>query len=328
MKGKSNPLVWILALVVVALALGWVSIPQTPYSVVPTGQQTIGQQVTSALTCQDDGSNTLDIATLNSLVTHTLYSNGNIAVVGADGTIVATDTTSGGTSLTYSATDIPCAPNAVKGSVYVYAGTTVPLSGNALNSVKASYDVSSISAQKIIPVSNVSSLYLRMYDSANQNLSAGSQNTTTENDATAMGTGSVKSGKIQLYVTNSSSQYGSDDGGLIWAIDNGNSAAFSANSISLSSNYFALTPITCPTRVSAIDAADRCYHSRALKSSDGVMYVDYIATSDIGNPTADITIYIEDPQYILEGGRIVQDSFDASNTNVGGIQQTAIVNIS
>lgn len=338
-KGVSD-LVWVIAVVAILFGVGVLhyngqgfstSSPTTQTQTVTPGGQTTSQQASTFL-CNNGGStNPLYVSDQNTLLTAggTVYQSAPVAVIGSDGRLLATGTTTAGSTLSYTTVNVPCGANA-NGFVYLTAGN-----GNTVNSARLPYDVASkLNDYAQFTQGNVSGLYLAMYGNTNSNTSAldggvvGTIQTATESAATAMGAGSVRSGYIFLSVSNATSQFGSTDGGIIFAIDTVDSSVFSDNAISLSSANIALTPITCPASEVSMHSANRCYSAPAIKTSNGNIRIDWTMNADLGNPgaSADPVLYIDDVQYFQQNSGVVQGTATSANSDVGAPVETVTWN--
>lgn len=326
-KGASD-LMWVAAVVVLLFAVGVLHYngqgfsTTTPTTTVTPGGQTNTPQASNFI-CNNGGStNPVYGSDQNVLLTGagTVYQAAPLAVVSSSGRTLTTGTTTAGSSLSYLTLNVPCGADS-HGFVYLTTGAS-----DTVNSARLPYDVTSkLNDYAQFTEGNVSGLYLALYSSTNTNTSdfkggtLGTIQTATESAATAMGAGSVRSGYIMLSVSNATSQFGSTDGGIIFAIDTVDSSVFSDNAISLSSPNIALSPITCPATETSAHSANRCYAARALKSTDGNVRVDWVMNADLGNPgaSADPVLYIDDVQYFQQSSGVSQGTATGANTDVG-----------
>ncbi len=327
MKGIT-PIMAVLAVVILLAAFGVLNLsgitgfaaapgitPTTPTGVVVTQEQ-----------CQTDGTNTLGVVVRNPLATTvTDYTRASIVAFGSDGQLVATGTSDGSATLTFTDLNIPCQPGKLTGTINVLSGTTDP--GSAVNYVTGTYDLTGgrLSDQVILAASNNTNLNLCIRattDRSNVTEGCDTANTANETAAVTMGANDVRSRIITFQGVTGSSQFGSQLG-LLWQIDTVDSTVFADKSIALSSGFVALTEVDCPQRATSFNSANRCYTSPAIKTSDGLLEATVTISADLGNPgsSADPFVYIDDIQCFEEDAQLVCDTHDKGGTNVGVARQ-------
>lgn len=327
-KGKLGTGAIIAIIAVAAVVLGVVNIQGVSFSSMG-GQQQAAPQVGTVTTasCQTDGTNTLDLVVRNDLATTaSLYTRGTIAAFGGNGDLIASGTSDGSSTMTYTSLNIPCSADKLSGKAAVLASTAAP--GTLVNSkvVTYAFGAGETAIQKIIGSSNSTSLQFTIRNTALTNTSETTQtaNSANETGATTMGASATRSGYIDIEGVTAAAQFGSDNGGILWVVDTSDSAVFSDNAISLSSSNIQLTGVACPARALSFDSGNRCYKSPAIKTSDGLVRVSWSMTSDLGNPgtSADPRVYLEDLQSFEEDSKLVEDIYNKGGNNLGVSRQT------
>lgn len=229
------------------------------------------------------------------------------------------DTATGGTSPTQTKLTANCGSRG-----YIYSlGSTTYVGGRvqySANDIRSSYE---------IPASNATRPVFFIYHANMSNASAliaGTEGYTVATDAITMTTGNSWSGHIYMNSNQSSMQFGSDDGGVMFAISLPQKDAISENAVSLSSNSgsYPLVKQACPAEYVSFDnaAPTLCYRAPAYKSSTGLVDLILSIRADVGNPTiADSpVVYIEAIDYVLDtSGKVKLGTFDTSGT-----RQTAL----
>jgi len=319
MKGKSdNTVIIVIAILAIAVYSGVLNFGGQTQAI--TGNAA----VPSDFQCSER-TYTVPIQTPNKLATTaSLYSAADLALFGSDGALVVTGTSVSNSA--YTSNSVPCSPTAVKGNAYVISGTS-----GKTNSASKPYDLTTFTDQQLsIPVSNMSQLTMAMYNTAYVNLTDGptTSNTANESAATTVGSGETRTVNLQVKATTANAQFGSDDGGLIWAVDTVDSTVFSDMAVSLSSTNVQLVSVECSARVASYASANRCYKSPAIKASDGLLTVSITQTADLGNPgaTADPKIYVIDVQHFEEDNALKTDGFNKAGSDVGTSNQVITLN--
>jgi len=336
LKGKVG-LEWVLIALVALAYLGNFFAPwgfKSPLLATAGGGPTAVQQ--GQLACPSGLTTLTAYSAVRSALSGSLnYTGSPVAYTLSDGsTVVATDTSNGGSSLSYKSTAIPCTPETYGSGIVLYA-----LSNSTLNGAKSELLTygGATSVQKELVSSYIAPLTFVIRDAALANLSnpsTGSTTSVTETNAVAMGAGSARTGYIDVWEATAASQYGSDDGGILWAIDTVNSTAFSDNAISLQSASpgFDLTPVSCSAyKAGSFDSANRCYKSRAIKVTDATLRIAFtiVADNGIDPTTTNPVIYVEDINYALDtNSKVILDTMKSDGTQIGAAQNKITFSIS
>lgn len=293
----------------------------SPGGLVDTNQPV---QAGAGFQCQEDGSNTLNVAVRDGLVTtSTLYTPVTVAFTSGN-RIIATQASNPGTTLSYAAGTLLCGDGSnLEGTAMILAGP-----GASTNYASAPYDARVLSDEVVLSSTNTTNLQFAIRDiSSNTNTSVldadgYSEISANETAPTTVAANSVRSVNVDLVGITGSRQFGSELG-VIWSVDTSDSSVFSDNSISLSSSSIALQPVTCPSRATSFNSANRCYKSGPIKTSDGTLRFTISQNADLGNPgtSADPRIYLDDMQGFEEDGVVVFDIYDKGGNNVGASRQ-------
>lgn len=274
------------------------------------------------------------------------------------GNTLATGTTTGGASLSYTNLNVkPCS----FGSIYILGDNAVGTSSGRM--VFDAFETES-EYQILGAASNV--LALQAYDiqgntRSSGNLSgsapdyfisgAGTTDGTTYYRNTTLETGGSIKGQIGLDVNGTSTVFGNygttvlnsvtgeydkvDQAidGVIASFDSVDGAIFSSSALTLTQiDNVELVAVTCPQTITANRNADKCWQMRTLKASDGEVLLKFQLTADSGNPTVtgDNPILCFDDKHYFRGtdGKVKYDFFSSGGANQGvaGICLTWVVN--
>lgn len=268
-------------------------------------------------------------AARNDLNSSLEYQAGSVVYTKSDGaTIVASDTMTAGASLSYKSTTIPCTTDTYGGGVYAYALADAARASDKSSLLKFNGGTS-ITADLIQQDTDQTTLV--MYDTTLSNTSSpstGTKGTPSETTAVAMSAGDSRSGYFDIWQATGKAQYGSSHDGLLWCVDTVDSAAFTDNAISLSSQTagFTLSPVDCGLfpKATSVDSCNKCYKSRAILATDSRIRVAWTMTNDGGSDagaSSDPLLYIEDIAYFQDtDGKVKLGTHDSSGTNVGESQ--------
>lgn len=264
------------------------------------------------------------------------------------GSTLATGTTTGGASLSYTNLNVkPCS----LGSIYILGDNAVGTSSGRI--VFDAFETES-EYQILGAASDV--VALQAYDiqgntRSNGNVSGGgtpdyfiSGAGTTDGTAyyrnTTLATGGSIKGQIGLDVNGTSTVYGNygttvknpatgeydkveiASDGVIASFDSVDGAIFSSSAFTLTQiDDVGLEEVTCPASITANRNADKCWKMRTLKASDGEVLFKFQLTADSGNPTetGDAPLLCFDDKHYFRGtdGKVKYDFFSAGGTNQG-----------
>lgn len=278
----------------------------------------------------------------------------------SDGNTLATGTTTGGASLSYTNLNVrPCS----LGSIYILGDNAVGTSSGRMvfDAFKTESEYQLLGAS-----SNV--LALQAYDIQGNTRSNGQINasaeggdyfvsgagTTTGNAYyrnTTLATGGSIKGQIGLDVNGTSTVFGNygttilnpetgeydkvelPSDGVIVSFDAVDGAIFSPSAYTLTQiDNVGLTEVTCPQSITANRNADKCWKMRTLKDADGEVLLKFQLTADSGNPTAtgdNPVVCFDDKQYFRgTDGKVKYDFFSSGGLNQGvaGICLNYVVN--
>ena len=288
--------------------------PTTPDATVVTPVTPLGVKLACDVA---DNKNDVKVAVSNTPNTSIDYRVSTIALVIGD-TIVDTDTSTGGTTLSWKVLDVDCADR----SGLVIAKTTATVGGGSkaftIAPERTSIEVLVVGANASANLSKsiLSNTYANVSNPTNNyggNL--------TEFSSTAMGKGDTRSGYIDVKMANSYAVYGGseskidakytayggdagmvDVGGILWGIDTISSSVFSDSSgfsLSVSSGGLQLTEVSCSRfpNEQAKYSLNRCWTSKAigqgkstgLAAANAISGDNRLAVSifaDLGDPSA------------------------------------------
>ena len=276
------------------------------------------------------------------------------------GNTLATGTTTGGASLSYTNLNVkPCS----LGSIYILGDNAVGVSSGRM--VFDAFDTES--EYQILGASS-DVLALQAYDIQGNTRSSGLTNgsntqgdsfisgagTTTGNAYyrnTTLATGGSIKGQIGLDVNGTSTVFGNygttvlnpetgeydkvvlANDGVIASFDAVDGAIFSSEAYTLTQiDDVGLSGVTCPASITANRNADKCWKMRTLKASDGEVLLKSQLTADSGDPTSsgdNPVVCFDDKQYFRgTDGKVKYDFFSSGGTNQGvaGICLTYVVN--
>jgi len=225
-----------------------------------------------------------------------------------------------------SMTPVPC----IDGYLYTLADTDT-------NSQKVKADSLVPNQNKEIQGSKASRLLFSVYtntlgnDSSNGNV----QNSVEMNTSThAIASGGSFQGYIDVDFQQASAQFGSDDGGIIVAVDHNLAVYSRENGVKVTSQTggVTLSPISCPSDVVTYLNGDTCYKISALnKNTPTPVRLSYTVKADLGEPGAsdDVSIFFQDNQYFLDqDGTIRLGAFNSAGTDQGVARNRVTVDVS
>lgn len=263
------------------------------------------------------------------------------------GSTLATGTTTGGASLTYTNLNVrPCS----LGSIYIL-GTA----GVGTSSGRMAFDAFETESEYQILGSASDVLALQAYDIQGNTRSNGNASNggtpdyfvsgagATDGNAyyrnTTLSTGGSVKGQIGLDVNGTSTVFGNygttvfnpktgendevvpANDGVIVSFDAFDGAIFSKDAYTLTQiDDVDLKVVTCPSSITANRNADKCWQMRTLKASDGEVLLKFQLTADSGDPTgADTPVVCFDDKHYFRGadGKVKYDFYTSGGTNQG-----------
>ena len=283
--------------------------------------------------CQGIASLTLNTAAFNPLSSATAYTANAVRIVGdsaivapgqTSGSVVATGTLTAGSTLSYAALAIPCNAQAYNGVVYAMSDTT----NN--NSAAAKYSISGTGGTLVMTTSVGDELQLTIRAYPSQlSISANATEDPTENAATAMSAGDVRTIALDVQAGNvGATSFGSLQLGVLEVIDTVDSAAFTDSGVSVVSSIPGFVEVTnaaslYPKAMSVL-SGNRVYWMPAITTQQGLSQQIITIRNDGGTnagASSDPTINFCDLQFYEKTGAgastISIDCYDNSGTDLG-----------
>jgi len=331
---KSSTLIGVMAIVVSIAAVVYVLVAfnfvgpdpgrtPTPLQSVPSGAST-----TNA--CAHGTTISLNAVSFNPLNSSTSFNQVPIRIVpgqspitvgGQSGEAVATGTLAEGTTLSFTTIAIPCTAESFSGTIYMLSGTVDQ------NSAAHTYAISGTGKSQQFTNTHGDELRLTIRNLQGLSRSANQSASVTEEGATAMSAGDVREGTVDVEPGNVAfTAYGGQNLGVFWAYDSVDSAAFTDNSLSISSDNVPLTEIDCNTypKANSVLSANRCWWSPTIDTETGLSEIRWRLANDGGSNaggTSDPTLDLCDVQYVeqtgAEASTIRIDCYDSAGTDVG-----------
>lgn len=304
-------------------------------------QGTADQPLVTTAKCQDDGTNSLSVASRNPANVSLHYNAGSYAAVGADGEIIASGTGTAGTSISYTAVAIPCAEGNYAGDVYA-------LLTSAYNSQIGTYDTIESGATAdtvVLDVVPAGSLKIAAFDTTLTNTTQGNSADDTESGCaeTEVDTNAISTieagGSFTRYIdfkqATAYKQFGSDvagQAGVLVLIDNNNMSSWNSNDIKITSvdgggNLKSVDCVAYPKEVSLTEA-DSCYTMDSIASNDATRRLKIEGVANSGNPYSDVVVTFMDLGYFQDvDGSIKYAGANSAATSQGQTDCTMTINI-
>lgn len=253
------------------------------------------------------------------------YMTATAVLVYDDGGESASSALTGGTKTYVTFNSAPCKT----GNIYLLGSTTA-------NGQKVPFDSYSLTKNYDIVGTNSTRVGQDIYNSAFSAISASGGGYALNTTEQTIGAGGTLSGYIDYKANQTIGQYGSDDGGVLFAVDIKNTAKISKQAVTLTSSNIQLTKVDCGSVANLAGAysADVCYKAPALKSSMGPVRVQYNIQADIADPVKTATdsdavvIYVEDYNYARDiDGTIKMLVKDGSSTDIGQSASSVQINV-
>jgi len=238
-----------------------------------------------AVQCQDDGTNTLNLAVQNEKSSTLQYRSVPVAYESAAGSPLAAGTATFGTALTYTALNVACGQS----------GTLYALGNGTENSVKLDgVSMNTFTKEVILKSEAASTATMFWRDSALGNMSAGAANMSGQiTQVQAMASGGSLSFYLDLVANGTNGALGNRDHGVVIAVDLPTTIFSTANGFSLTGDSLhPVTKVDCPTGVAGFAAADVCFKVKQIGTWEGTVRFSGQARADLGEPTATTPIHI------------------------------------
>ena len=298
MKNKKGAIgtMAIASVMIAALVVGGVLIfaNNAGWFMPPGGAIELGPTVTTAI-CQDDGTNTLNVAVRNDKNTSLHYGASTVYAIGSDNEVAASGTSTAGATLTYSALNVPCSTGS-------YSGTVYALCSASRTSDTATYSFDKETSTKVnLMVPTSSTLKIAAYDSTYTNTTDSSSSTasTAGNDENEFNAETLASGGtlerfVDVYVGTAFTCFGTDE--ILVGVDNGNASSFSTSAFAITGEDVKKVECNDPKYIEAAASndLDQCWVMDRLCNDDGPRRLHLTGSADKGDPYTDVEVVIAD----------------------------------
>lgn len=279
-------------------------------------------------TCQQPGggnTNSVLVNAKNGLNLNQDYMTATAVLIYDDGGESASSALTGGTKTYTTFNSAPCKT----GNIYLLSSTTS-------NGQKVPFDSYSLTKNYDIVGSNSTRVGIDIFNSAFTAISASGGGYALNTTEQTIGAGGTLTGYLDFKPNQTIGQYGSDDGGVLFAVDSKNTAKISKQGVTLTSSNIPLTKIDCGSVANLAGAysADVCYKAPALKSTGGPVRVQYNIQADIADPVKTATdsdavvIYVEDFNYARDtDGTVKMLVKDGASADIGQSASNVQINV-
>jgi hypothetical protein len=318
MKGKSDTLMWVLAIGAILVIAGVIPLDGlSTFSAAGSGSEDAKE--TASNLCQGLDTFSWRVASRNPTNLSGQYVAGAIRFdAGSDGDIEGTVAANAGTAVNYATLTASCAEENFVGKMYSVPDATLNSDMKAVNGHQ--------SREVTLEQTLADELRVQILNLARTNVTEETEDE-TEDSATAMSTGDTRSGYVRVrsgdallsvYGTNGPNGYGT-----LWLVDVVDSAAFTNNAVTLTPEGYGAVEIPCETfpKSTSVYAADRCYAGPAIASSHGYIDTKYTLSNDGGTnagASSDPTLDVCDLQYFVDTDQEVSyECTDKGGADVG-----------
>ena len=277
----------------------------------------------AGLECQQPGggnTNSVLVNARNKLNIAQDYNTNTATLVYTDGGESASSALTGGTKTYVTFASAPCKT----GSIYL-------LSSTSQNGLKSAFDSYSLTKNYDLLNTNSSRLVFTLRNNAYTSIAGTASPQTANITSQALGQGGSVTYYMDIEVNETgSSQFGSADGGFVFAVDNQDTTVWAKDDVSITGEGVSSVACSNYPGLESADSADICFKSPAITSGHGLYRYTLSIKASLGEPSNDnLVIYAEDVNYARDtDGSIKLLTKDTANADIGESQGSLTLNFS